>query len=113
MDSEGRRERTPRGTTSSLFAVRSQPARGIHRRRPSVRSAMPNLEMEMWWELGIRHADFADDLSLGHDLLRANVGAVERAVDRVVAAAVVDDHREAVRSELADVHHAPGGHRGN
>ena len=35
---------------------------------------------------------------------RLHVGARERSVDRVVAAAVIDDHREAVRAELSDAH---------
>ena len=36
---------------------------------------------------------------------RAHRRRVERRVDGVVAAAVLDDHREPVRAELADAHH--------
>ena len=62
-----------------------------------------NLEVEMRRELGVGHADFPDYLPLDDELLRAHVGFVEGAVDRIVAAAVIDDHGEAVRAELADV----------
>src|SRR5579871_1154036 len=74
---------------------------------------MPNLEMQMRRQLGIRHAHFADDLTFRDGLLRAHVGTVERTVDRVIASAMIDDHGETVRPERPDVHHASGSHGGD
>ena len=50
-------------------------------------------------QLGIRHTDRADDLSPDHLLALLDVRARERPVHRVVAAAVLDDHGQAVRAD--------------
>src|SRR3954471_12893538 len=57
---------------------------------------MTNLEVQVRGKLRIGHADRADDLPLRHGLLIARVAGGERAVDRVVAAPVIDDHRTVI-----------------
>src|SRR4029077_21029075 len=57
------------------LALLLEPRHRIHGRRPAIRAAMTDLEMQMWPELGIREADAADHLSLRHILLLADVSA--------------------------------------
>ena len=58
------------------LALAAQPARGIDRG-----TAVANLEVEMWWQIGIRDADSAELLALGHALMQVHVGSREGAVD--------------------------------
>jgi hypothetical protein len=66
------------------------------------RAAMPNLEMRVWRQVGIGDSDATNHLTLGHGLLLPDVGTIQRAVDRIVAAAVIDDHRQPIGAELSD-----------
>src|SRR5207344_85806 len=91
--------RMPKRAGSPLVA---KPRCRIDRRRTSVRTAMPDLEMQMCRKVGVGDANPANHLALRHALLLFDVRSIQRSVDRVVAAAVIDDHRQTVRSELPD-----------
>src|SRR5918992_5482956 len=87
-------------------ATLAEPDLGVDRR-----TALPDLEVQVRAELRVGDADRAERLTLGHARTLGDLGAAERAVDRVVAAAVLHDHGEPVGAEPRHLEHLARGDR--
>src|SRR5512132_1798956 len=107
----GHPTKATRVSTAVKSALVAEPGCRINRRWPSVRSAVANLEVKMGGKIRVGDADATDHLALRDGLQLPHVGAVQRSVDRVVAAAVIDDDGQTVGSELPHADDFSVGHR--
>src|ERR1700738_3327970 len=87
-------------TAMPLSRAPAEPALGIDRLLGRRRS---NLEMKVRLQFGVRHAHSADHVAAAHDAAGANGTGVERGVQRIVAAAMIEHHSEAIRPHRPDV----------
>ena len=78
---------------ADLLTFAAQPTRWV-----DGRAAVPDLEMQVWRKIGVGDPDSPDLRAFLDRFMEPHVRPRERSVDRLVAAAMFDDDRRAVRT---------------